>query len=77
MATKVYLLVETSVGRTRDVAKNLREMDGLEKVDIVTGPYDIVVTLNGPDMRAVGNLITGKIHSVEGVVRTVTCVAVE
>lgn len=76
MTTKVYLLVETSVGKTRGVASALQDMTCIESVDVVTGPYDIVAVIEGPDMGSVGNLITGKIHSVEGVVRTVTCVAV-
>jgi len=76
MSTKAYLLVETAVGRTRDVASTLRGMDGIESVDVVTGPYDIIAVVSGADMGVVGNLITGKVHAVQGVVRTVTCVAV-
>ncbi|MXZ92767.1 MAG: Lrp/AsnC family transcriptional regulator [Chloroflexi bacterium] len=77
MATKAFLLVETAVGRTRDVANTLRELDGIESVDVVTGPYDIIAVISGDDMSVVGNLVTEKIHTVVGVVRTVTCVAVD
>ena len=76
MATKAYLLVETAVGKTRDVANTLRELDGIETVDVVTGPYDIIAVISGDDMSVVGNLVTEGIHTVTGVVRTVTCVAV-
>lgn len=76
MATKAYLLVETAVGKTRDVASTLRDLSGIETVDVVTGPYDIIAVINGDDMAVVGNLVTEKIHTVDGVVRTVTCVAV-
>ena len=77
MATKAFLLVETAVGRTRDVANTLRELNGIESVDVVTGPYDIIAVISGDDMSVVGNLVTEKIHTVVGVVRTVTCVAVD
>ena len=77
MATKAFLLVETAVGRTRDVATTLRGLDGIESVDVVTGPYDIIAVISGDDMSIVGNLVTEKIHTVVGVVRTVTCVAVD
>ncbi len=77
MATKAFLLVETAVGRTRDVATTLRELGGIESVDVVTGPYDIIAVISGDDMSVVGNLVTEKIHTVTGVVRTVTCVAVD
>ncbi len=76
MATKAYLLVETAVGKTRDVANTLRDLNGIETVDVVTGPYDIIAVISGDDMSVVGNLVTEGIHTVPGVVRTVTCVAV-
>ena len=76
MATKAYLLVETAVGKTRDVAATLQDLAGVESVDVVTGPYDIIATISGEDMSVVGSVVTEKIHTVTGVVRTVTCVAV-
>ena len=76
MATKAYLLIETAVGKTRDVAKTLSGLNGIATVDVVTGPYDIIAVVSGEDMSVVGDLVTGHIHTVPGVVRTVTCVAV-
>ena len=76
MATKAYLLVETAVGKTRDVATTLKNLESIETVDVVTGPYDIIAMISADDMAVVGNLVTGSIHTVPGVVRTVTCVAV-
>ena len=76
MAARAYLLVETAVGKTRDVATTLQSLEGIETVDVVTGPYDIIAMISADDMTVVGNLVTGHIHTVPGVVRTVTCVAV-
>ena len=76
MATKAYLLIETAVGKTRDVASTLGGLNGITTVDVVTGPYDIIAVVSGEDMTVVGDLVTGHIHTVPGVVRTVTCVAV-
>jgi DNA-binding Lrp family transcriptional regulator len=76
MATRAYLLVETAVGKTRDVANTLRSLNGIETVDVVTGPYDIIAVIAGDDMSVVGTLVTESVHTVQGVVRTVTCVAV-
>jgi DNA-binding Lrp family transcriptional regulator len=76
MTTKAYLLIETAVGKTRDVAGMLREINGINIVDVVTGPYDIIAVIEGDDMAVVGNVVTERIHTVSGVVRTVTCVAV-
>ena len=76
MATKAYLLIETAVGKTREVAGTLTGLPGITTVDVVTGPYDIITVVTGPDMTVVGNVVTDNIHTVGGVVRTVTCVAV-
>ena len=76
MGTKAYLLVETAVGQTRNVAGTLRELPGIKTVDVVTGPYDIIAVIDGDDMSVGGNLVTESIHTVLGVVRSVTCVAV-
>lgn len=73
---KAYLLVETAVGKTRDVANTLTNLQDVESVDVVTGPYDVIAVISADDMTVVGNLITNNIHTVAGVVRTVTCVAV-
>ena len=76
MATKAYLLIETAVGKTRDVASTLSGLQGISTVDVVTGAYDIIAVITGDDMSVVGDLVTGHLHTVTGVVRTVTCVAV-
>ena len=80
MAVKAYLLIETSVGKTREVSTALTTTSGVSKVDVlvdvVTGPYDIIAVLNADDMSDIGNMVTEHVHTVDGVVRTVTCVAV-
>jgi DNA-binding Lrp family transcriptional regulator len=75
VTNRAYILVETSVGKTRDVAAVLRSVQGIRSVDVVTGPYDIIATIDSPDVNSMGALITDTIHSVGGVVRTVTCVS--
>jgi DNA-binding Lrp family transcriptional regulator len=45
-------------------------------VDQVTGPYDIIVVLEGQDLNAVGDLLHGKIHPIPGIIRIVTCLAI-
>ncbi len=76
MATKAYVLIETAVGKTRDVVAALRQVKGVSSVDVVTGPYDIIAVLETEDLNAVGELVTGNVHTISGIVRTVTCLAV-
>ena len=76
MATKAYLLIETTVGKTRDVVGALKGVSGLEAVDVVTGPYDIIAVVTVADLNAVGELVFGKVHKIGGVQRTVTCLCI-
>ena len=76
MATKAYILIETAVGKSRSVATDLANLSGVETVDPVTGPYDIIAVVAAPDLNAVGDLVTSQIHTIDGIVRTVTCLSV-
>ncbi len=76
MATKAYVLIETSVGKSRDVANELRSLRGVQAADNVTGPYDVIAVVEAADLNAVGALITSRIHTLNGIVRTVTCLSI-
>jgi len=76
VSAKAFILVETAVGRTKEVVSVLNKMEGLKSVDTVTGPYDIIAVVEADDLNKIGDLITGKIHAIEGISRTVTCLAV-
>ena len=75
MATKAFILIETAVGKTGGVAESLRKLSGVDSVDTVTGPYDIIAVVNVSDLNAVGDLVTGSVHTIGGIARTVTCLA--
>ena len=75
MATKAYILIETAVGKTQDVTDQLDGLSLVESVDTVTGPYDVVAVVSASDLNAVGDLVTRRIHTIDGIVRTVTCLA--
>ena len=76
MAAKAYVLIETAVGKTRDVMASLSGVSGMEAVDAVTGPYDIIAVVRAADLNSVGELVTDKVHTISGVLRTVTCLSV-
>ncbi len=76
MEAKAYVLIEAESGRVGNVISSLRAVKGITAVDAVTGPYDIIVTIQTPDPRDVGRLVMNEIHGVEGIKRTVTCLAI-
>lgn len=76
MATRAYILIETAVGKSKAVASELVGLSGVETVDAVTGPYDIIAVVAAPDLNSVGDLVSSRIHTIGGIARTVTCLSV-
>jgi len=76
LAAKAFVLIETAVGRSKEVVITLKKLEGVSSVDTVTGPYDIIATIQGETLNDIGDLVTGKIHPIAGISRTVTCLAI-
>jgi DNA-binding Lrp family transcriptional regulator len=76
MAAKAYVLIETQVGKSNKVVEAIRGLEGVESVDVVTGPYDVIATVEGVDLSAIGDVVTNKFHPISGISRTVTCITV-
>ncbi len=76
MAAKAFVLIETAVGRTREVTSVLKQQEGVQSVDPVTGPYDIIAVIKGESLTEIGELVTSKIHPIPGISRTVTCLTI-
>ena len=73
---KAYVLIETAVGRAKEVAATIEKLEGVTAVDPVTGPYDIIAIVERDSLNEIGNLVTGSIHPIAGISRTVTCLAI-
>ena len=76
MAARAFVLIETAVGKSREVVDGLRQIEGIKSVDPVTGPYDVIAIVEAETMNDIGDLVTGKIHPIPGVSRTVTCLTI-
>lgn len=74
---KAFVLIESAMGKALDVVTALQAVPGVHSADPVTGPYDVIAIIEGADINAIGNLVTKSIHTMDGVLRTVTCLAME
>ena len=70
---QAYILIQTEVGKARDVATAIRDIAGVVRVDAVTGPYDVVVLTEATSVDDLGAMIVSKIQLVPGITRTLTC----
>ena len=67
-----YILIQTVVSAAQ-VAQEIRDIDGVESADDVSGPYDVIARVSAPDMDTLGQLVVSRIQAVEGITRTLTC----
>ena len=77
MAAKAFILIEAAVGKSKEVVDAFGQLEGVKSVDTVTGPYDIIAVVQGETLTDIYDLVTGKIHSITGISRTVTCIAIQ
>jgi DNA-binding Lrp family transcriptional regulator len=76
VAAKAFILIETAVGKNKEVVSLLSKLEGIRSVDMVTGPYDVIAVVEGESLNEIGDLITAKLHPIPGINRTVTCLAI-
>jgi len=77
---KAYVLIETSAGKTRNVKRALAKVKAgrckVVSLDAVTGPFDYIAVVEGPDLDAIGQFVTEGVGVIDGVTRTTTCLSV-
>jgi DNA-binding Lrp family transcriptional regulator len=71
-----YVLIQTEVGKVAHVAQALSNVDGVELAEDITGPYDVIVRIQAPDLDQLGRLVASRIQLVDGVTRTLTCMMI-
>lgn len=73
MAVKAYILATTTAGKTSGVLEALRAQPLVRSAVAVTGPYDVIISVEAEDLDAISRLVNDTIHHIDGIERTVTC----
>jgi DNA-binding Lrp family transcriptional regulator len=68
-----YILIQTEVGASGRVAAEVAGTKGVASAEGVTGPYDVIARAEANSLDELGKLVVGRIQSVAGVTRTLTC----
>lgn len=74
---RAYILVQTEVGASTSVTTALRDIEGVDSAEDVTGPYDVVAVVSAPTMQELGRGVIAKVQAVPRITRTTTCAVVE
>ena len=51
---EAFVLIQNEVGRGAHVARAIRDLDGVSRVDLVTGPYDVIVRAEADSIDEIG-----------------------
>jgi DNA-binding Lrp family transcriptional regulator len=72
-AAQAYVLIQTDVGKSAQVAEEVGKIDGVIAAHNVTGNYDVIVLAEAGDLDELGRLVVNKIQLIHGITRTTTC----
>ena len=69
-----YIVMETEPGCVKDVVAMLKKIKAVDTVCVVTGPFDIIAHVSAASLKELGDVVTDRIQSIEGIIHTTTCV---
>jgi DNA-binding Lrp family transcriptional regulator len=67
---KVYVLIVTDPGKTKQVYGEIQKIEAIAEVHEVMGPYDIIVELNVESLQEIPPLLSDRIRPIPGIQRT-------
>ena len=70
------LLIKTDLQRVVGVTRALAEVEEVKELYTTTGEYDVVAKLMVKDLDGLADVVTGKMASIQGIVRTSTLLAI-
>ncbi len=73
---QAYILIQTEVGRSAQVAQTISALEGVSLAEDVTGPYDVIARVEAGSVDDLGKLVIARIQDVDGITRTLTCTVV-
>ena len=74
--TRCFVLIETAAGKQVEVMNYLKKLKGVDSVDSVTGPYDIIVVAHTKNLNDISELVVSKVHEIPHITRTVACLGI-
>lgn len=75
MSMEAYVFINTKPEMLWKVAEEALKIEGVKTGHAVTGQYDVVLYAVFDDMNALGELI-GRVHALQGVIKTQTAVVI-
>jgi len=74
---QAYVLINTKIGKTEEVAKLLKSMPEVKHLDVIMGPYDIISLLETDSHDSIANTVMHKMQTIDAINHTMTCPVVK
>ncbi len=71
----VYVLIRADGDKVWETVTGVKEIDGVTRAEVVTGPYDVILMAELPSVEGLRRLMKS-VHDVDGVERTETCIGI-
>jgi DNA-binding Lrp family transcriptional regulator len=71
----VYVLIRADGDKVWETVTGVKDIDGVTRAEVVTGPYDVIMTAELPSVEGLRRLMQS-VHDVDGVERTETCIGI-
>lgn len=76
MDVRAFILIQTEIGQASAVAKQCHDLPSAISVDLVTGPYDVILVVECSSVDQLGSEVVAAVQQINGVTRTLTCPSV-
>jgi DNA-binding Lrp family transcriptional regulator len=73
MRASSYVLINVAAGKGRAVMDRLGKFPNVAGVEAIAGPYDLIVSVSGPDFNEIARMVVEKFQTIDGVEKTLTC----
>lgn len=73
MPIRAYVLINTQIGQTQKVVEELRKIEEVKRLDVIMGPYDIIVEIEVPNYEDISKLLLEKFQKIPAINHTMTC----
>jgi len=74
---RIHILAKVDTDSLEMVVDSLKKVDGITKMDAVTGTYDLLMCLEGESVARMLATVVREIRSIDGIVSTETLVAIQ
>ena len=73
---RIHILVKVDANSLEQVVRDLEKVDGITTLDAVTGPYDMLLTIEGENVARMLSTVVKKIRGIPGITSTETLVGI-